>query len=27
VATEGNAYLKRGFPQLDYITSAKIVGS
>jgi peptidyl-prolyl cis-trans isomerase A (cyclophilin A) len=27
VATEGNAYLKRDFPRLDYITSAKIVGS
>jgi len=27
VATEGNAYLKQGFPRLDYITSAKIVGS
>jgi peptidyl-prolyl cis-trans isomerase A (cyclophilin A) len=27
VATDGNAYLKREFPRLDYITSAKIVGS
>jgi len=27
IAAEGNAYLKRSFPQLDYITSARIVGS
>lgn len=26
VAAEGNAYLKREFPQLDYIKSARIVG-
>jgi peptidyl-prolyl cis-trans isomerase A (cyclophilin A) len=27
VAAEGNAYLKREFPRLDYIKSARIVGS
>lgn len=27
IAAEGNAYLKRSFPQLDYITSARIVRS
>jgi peptidyl-prolyl cis-trans isomerase A (cyclophilin A) len=27
VAAEGNAYLKRQFPRLDYIKSARIVGS
>ena len=27
VSAEGNAYLKREFPKLDYITSARIVGS
>jgi peptidyl-prolyl cis-trans isomerase A (cyclophilin A) len=27
VGAEGNAYLKREFPRLDYITSARIVGS
>jgi peptidyl-prolyl cis-trans isomerase A (cyclophilin A) len=27
VAAEGNAYLKRDFPRLDYIKSARVVGS
>jgi peptidyl-prolyl cis-trans isomerase A (cyclophilin A) len=27
VAAEGNRYLKRDFPRLDYIKSARIVGA